>query len=158
MKGEGGSGLSLYKKDFELGVGGEGRDRSRHFKGGFGPCMQYCPYKFHCFMELLKMMKFRQPISLQELFLPTRRMNSEGMIIPRVRLEKSKNNFVFKASTVWNKLQQYVFSRSESDSNGVIVPGFSTHSDLSISICIAKVRLKSYLFTYQMSGDPITWS
>ena len=109
-------------------------------------------------MEQLKMMKFRQPISLQELFLPTRRMNSEGMIIPRVRLEKSKNNFVFKANTVWNKLQQYVFSRSESDSNGVIVPGFSTHSDLSISICIAKVRLKSYLFTYQMSGDPITWS
>ena len=50
------------------------------------------------------------------------------------------------------------FYRSESDSNGVIVPGFSTHSDLSISICIAKVRLKSYLFTYQMSGDPITWS
>ena len=46
------------------------------------------------------MMKFRQPISLQELFLPTRRMNSEGMIIPRVRLEKSKNNFVFKASTI----------------------------------------------------------
>ena len=50
------------------------------------------------------------------------------MIILRVRLEKSKNNFVFKASNIWNKLQQYVFSRSESDSNGVIVPGFSTHS------------------------------
>ena len=45
-------------------------------------------------MELLKMIKFRQPISLQELFLPTRRMNSEGMIIPRVRLE---NNFVFQS-------------------------------------------------------------
>ena len=111
-------------------------------------------------MELLKIMKFRQPISLKELFLPTSRMNSEGMIIPRVRLEKSKNIFVFKASTIWNKLmQQYVFSRSESDSNGVIVPGFSTHLDLSISIYIAKVRLKSYnLFTYQMSGDLITWS
>ena len=40
-------------------------------------------------MELLKIMKFRQPISLQELFLPTRMINSEGMIIPRVRLEKS---------------------------------------------------------------------
>ena len=50
------------------------------------------------------------------------------------------------------------FSRIESNSNGVIVSGFSTHSDLSISICIAKVRLKSYLFTYQMSGDPITRS
>ena len=31
--------------------------------------------------------KFRQPISLQELFLPTKRMNSEGMTILRVRLE-----------------------------------------------------------------------
>ena len=80
------------------------------------------------------------------------------MIILRVRLENIENNFVFKASTIWNKLQQNVFYRSESDSNDVIVPGFSTHSDLSISICIAKVRLKSYLFTYQMSGDPITWA
>ena len=62
---------------------------------------------------------------MQELFLPTLRINSEGMIIPRVRLEKSKNNFVFKASTIWNKFQQYVFSRSESDSNFVIVPSFS---------------------------------
>ena len=60
-------------------------------------------------MELLKIIKFRQPIALQELFLLTRRMNSEGMIIPRVRLEKSKNNFVFKASTIWNRLQLYVF-------------------------------------------------
>ena len=38
-------------------------------------------------MELLKTIKFRQPISLQELFLPTIRINSEGMIIPRVRLQ-----------------------------------------------------------------------
>ena len=41
--------------------------------------------------------KLRQPISLQELFLPTKRMNSEGMIILRVRLEKIENNCVFKA-------------------------------------------------------------
>ena len=37
--GGGGSGLqfdNLKKKDFELGVGGEGQDTSRHFEGGFG--------------------------------------------------------------------------------------------------------------------------
>ena len=56
------------------------------------------------------------------------------MIVPRLRFGKGQNNFVFKASTIWNKLQQYIFSKSESDSNGAIVPGFSTHSDLSISI------------------------
>ena len=55
-----------------------------------------------------------------------------------MRLGKSQNNFVFKASTIWNKLQQYIFSKSESDSNGAIVPGFSTHSDLSISICMPR--------------------
>ena len=50
-------------------------------------------------MELLKMMKFRQPIALQELFLPTleRRMNSDGIIIPRVRLENSKKYFCFQS-------------------------------------------------------------
>ena len=54
---------------------------------------------------------------------------------------------MFLKSTVWNKSQQYVFSRSDSDSNGVIFPDVSTHSDLSNSICIAKVRLNYYLFT-----------
>ena len=74
----------------------------------------------------MKVMKFRHPISLQELF------------VPRLRLGKGQNNFVFKASTIWNKLQQYIFSKSESDSKGAIVPGFSTHSDLSISICMPR--------------------
>ena len=31
-----GSGLSLWKYHFELGVGGEGQDTSRHFESGFG--------------------------------------------------------------------------------------------------------------------------
>ena len=76
-------------------------------------------------MQLITQMKFRQPISLQELFLPTRRMNSEGMITPRVRLENSKNNFVFKASTILNKLHQYVFSKrnnnSERNNNSICI-------------------------------------
>ena len=32
----GGSGLSLWKNDFELGVGGKCLDTSRHFESGFG--------------------------------------------------------------------------------------------------------------------------
>ena len=34
--GGGGSGLSLWKNDFELGVGGEGHDTSQHFEVSFG--------------------------------------------------------------------------------------------------------------------------
>ena len=39
----GGSGLSLWKQDFELGVGGEGQDTSRHLRVVLGPYVQYCP-------------------------------------------------------------------------------------------------------------------
>ena len=63
------------------------------------------------------------------------------MIVPRLRFGKGQNNFVFKASTIWNKLQQYIFSKSESDSYGESdsnVPGFSTDSDLSNSICLPR--------------------
>ena len=31
------------KKDFELGVGGEGQDTSQHLRVVFGPYMQYYP-------------------------------------------------------------------------------------------------------------------
>ena len=35
--------LSLWKNNFELGVGGKGQDTSRHLKVVFGPYVQYCP-------------------------------------------------------------------------------------------------------------------
>ena len=43
FKGGGGSGLSFWKKDFELGVGGEGQDTSRHFDGSFGSIRAVLP-------------------------------------------------------------------------------------------------------------------
>ena len=39
----GGSGLSIRKKDFELGVGGEGQDTSRNFEGSFGSIRAMLP-------------------------------------------------------------------------------------------------------------------
>ena len=44
--GGGGQAFHFRKKDFKLGVGGEGQDTSRHFEGSFR-CntvyVQYCP-------------------------------------------------------------------------------------------------------------------
>ena len=37
------SGLSLWKTNFELEGSGEGQGTYRHFKGGLGPFVQYCP-------------------------------------------------------------------------------------------------------------------
>ena len=42
----GGGGVQAYhfgKKDFELGVGGEGQDTSQHFKGIFGSIRAILP-------------------------------------------------------------------------------------------------------------------
>ena len=39
----GGSGLSLWKNDFELGVRGDGHDPSRHFEGSFGSIRALLP-------------------------------------------------------------------------------------------------------------------
>ena len=41
--GGGVSGLSLWKNDFELGVGGDGQDTSRHFDGSFGSIRAILP-------------------------------------------------------------------------------------------------------------------
>ena len=42
--GGGGLGLSFWKKtDFELEVGGEGQDTSRHFEGSFGSIRAILP-------------------------------------------------------------------------------------------------------------------
>ena len=43
---EGGEGVQDYhfgKNNFELGVGGEGQDTSRHFEGGFGSMRAILP-------------------------------------------------------------------------------------------------------------------
>ena len=40
---KGGSGFSLWKKDFELGVEGKGQGTSRNFEVVLGPYVQYCP-------------------------------------------------------------------------------------------------------------------
>ena len=39
----GGRPITLEKKDFELGVGGEGQDTFRHFEDSFGPIRAILP-------------------------------------------------------------------------------------------------------------------
>ena len=43
---KGGQAYHLETNDFELGVGGEGQDTSRHFEGGFGSMHAILPFLF----------------------------------------------------------------------------------------------------------------
>ena len=43
LKGGGGQAFNFGKKDFKLGVGGEGQDTSCHFEGSFGSICAILP-------------------------------------------------------------------------------------------------------------------
>ena len=75
-------------------------------------------YKYHCYMETLKIMKLKCPVSLCNLLVPSLRDSNLSLRIPKVRLDLSKNNFVFNACMLWNNFENIVFSRIIPDAKG----------------------------------------
>ena len=111
-------------------------------------------YILHSFVELFKIMKERQPISLYELFCLSPRISNFLMIPPRVSLELSRQNFVYSITNVWNGLIGKVLNPCNPLSNNVMVPGSAPDSDLSASISVVKDRVKKYLFDIQSLEIP----
>ena len=110
-------------------------------------------YKYHTFMETFKILKFSTPISICNLisFLPkTDRLRLE---VPRVKLNISKQNFVFKSTQVWNDMSAEIFDKCSPSENGIIIPGSSIDSDLSASTCVIKNKSKCHLLSTQMLGN-----
>ena len=85
------------------------------------------------------------------------RESNLSLKIPKINLDLSKNNFVFNACSLWNELEKIVFSKITPDKNGIMVPGSSKNSDLSIPISVAKNRIRSHLLSEQKQGNPILW-
>ena len=108
-------------------------------------------------METLKIMKLKCPVSLCNLLVPSLRDSNLSLRIPKVRLDLSKNNFVFNACMLWNNFENIVFSRIIPDANGIMVPGSSKNSDLAIPISVAKNRLRTFLLMTQKQGNSIMW-
>ena len=64
------------------------------------------------FMEIFKILKYSIPCSLKQLFNLSK--NQKFLLMtPKVKLEVSKQNFVFKATKVWNKLIGHALERNE---------------------------------------------
>ena len=61
-------------------------------------------YFYHMFMEIFKILKYSIPCSLKHLFNLFQRNQKFLLMTPKVKLEVSKQNFVFKATKVGNKL------------------------------------------------------
>ena len=79
------------------------------------------------------------------------------LMTPKVKLEVSKQNFVFKATKVWNKLIGHALERTEPEISGLIIPGSARNSDLSASIAFVKGKIKMYIQNSQKLGHIYLW-
>ena len=86
-------------------------------------------------MEVLKILKLRDPIALFDNFSISDRK-------PTLLIHDTPaNNFVSRATKIWN----------------IITPKFKL-LDFSCNISLVKTRLKNALLKLQSSNDPITWT
>ena len=92
-------------------------------------------YSYHTYMEVLKILKFRDPIALFEKYsLSDRKPTLLIQDIPA-------NNFVSRSTKIWN----------------LVTPKYKL-VDFSCNISMMKTRLKKGLLRLQSSNDPITWT
>ena len=120
----------------------------------------YNLYAQHVFIELFKILKERQPISLANMFQLSLRSTSRILLIPRSNYENTKQNFVHRASNTWNSLIDKVLDRCDPNLNNIVIPGSSAYSDLSTPISVVKNRLKAILYETQnkvIPGREIEW-
>ena len=111
-------------------------------------------YAQHTFIELFKILKERQPVSLTNMFQISHRATSRVIIIPKTNSKLHEYNFVYKASSLWNSLIDKVLDKCTPDSNNIVIPGSSGWSDLSSPISIVKNRVKSILLETQNKVTP----
>ena len=114
-------------------------------------------YKYHSFMEIFKLLKYKAPLSLYKLFITSTRAHMLTLNLPLVRLDKSKQNFVFSATLNWNNIAENVFEKcvplDSGPYKGTVVPGSAKNSDVSASSTVIKSKVKRYMLTQQKIGD-----
>ena len=92
-------------------------------------------YTYHCFMEIFKILKFRQPMSLFEKYVLSRRKATTLISTFPTR------DFTYRSTVIWNSI-----------SPKIRVPDFSSN------IGMVKNCLKKVLFTNQHKENPIDWT
>ena len=97
------------------------------------------------------MIKFRAPVSLLNLFDNSWIMSRMSMRLrlPKTNLQKSKVNFVFSGSLMWNNLIYRLLETCPPGPTGLIVPGSIPCSDMNTPISFVKNKLKSILLNTQ---------
>ena len=93
-------------------------------------------YFYHCANETFKILKFRSPIAVHNLYkFSTRGQKNLFIITP-----PPGNTFIYKSSVIWNS-----------------VKSLFKIDDPATSVSILKLKLKAYLLNKQLLGDAENW-
>ena len=99
----------------------------------------YNLYVYYCCNEVLKIMKFRTPISMFNLF-KLSDLNPTLFVTPKPNLQ-----FVYKTSIIWNWARQ------------VIIGKFNLN-DYSLNVGSFKTFLKCHILKSQCLGSLVEWN
>ena len=114
-------------------------------------------YFYHTFLNIFKIQKTRVPISLFSILNQDQRDTNFLLCLPLIKRDISKNNFIFKSISIWNRLVNEIFEKSPPNNNGIVIKGSAQNSDLCATVPLVKNKLKSYLFVQQSLGDNVEW-
>ncbi len=81
------------------------------------------------------------------------RVIKRGVTITNIH-GSAKNNFVFNSTCIWNGLIDDILNKCTPNGCGIVVPGSAKDSDLTISVGVAKNKLKNILLNTQ-KVDPL---
>ena len=119
-------------------------------------------YYKHVFIEIFKIIKFREPRGLFEnIFICSNDHNNRIILKPIIKHNKipaTEQSFLFKSCKIWNTFAKDVLEKNKiNGSLGYIVPGEEANSDLSTSVAFIKDRLAKLLLGKQSSGLEEIW-
>ena len=125
----------------------------------------YNLYPYHSLLELFKILKFRVPYSLYEIFsLMNKDSNNLLIRLPETSLRCQKQTFVYQTILLWNKLHRQILLPSKikyHDSHTTkhnLLASESIFFDYSTSVSVFKSKLKSILIKLQANGDEFSWT
>ena len=95
-------------------------------------------YHYFCILDVFKILKFRNPISLYDVYKISNRESSLALITP-----KRSNQFFYKSSVAWNSIYKKCLAKPDSD--------FTT------KISYFKDELRKLLLLKQSEGKEVEW-
>ena len=95
-------------------------------------------YHYFCTVDVFKIFKYRQPITLYEIYQLSHRETSLTLILP-----ECSGQFIYKSALAWNSVYRGVLEKP--------------NSDLTTKISHFQDEIKKLLISKQNEGERIEW-